>query len=164
MNGSRLLPLLLFCGLLGTAAGLAAQSAESPEIGAALVGTWVSTEPILVNFKFSLTFTGTDYRVDCSLGQTTGVYTASEDKIFFTPLKIGINSGDVGKVNTWSYSFWDADSFQLKSGAISVRLYRKGSAAAPGGSAVAPGGSAEPPGGSAVPPGGSAEPPGMPGR
>jgi hypothetical protein len=112
--------------------GPAALPAQSAETASALVGTWVSIEPILVNLKFSLTFTGTDYLVDCTLGQTTGVYTASEEKIFFTPLKVGINSGDVGKSNTWSYRFLDADSFQLTSGAISVRLFRKAAAEPPG--------------------------------
>jgi hypothetical protein len=125
MNAFRAIRVLLAAGLLGLPAGLPAQSEDS---SMALVGTWVSVEPILVNLKFSLTFTGVDYRVDCTLGQTTGIYTASEEKIFFTPLKVGINSGDVGKSNTWSYRFVDADSFQLTSGAISVRLYRKDSA------------------------------------
>jgi hypothetical protein len=90
-----------------------------------LIGTWVSTEPILLNLKFSLTFQETEYLVDCTLGQTIGTYTASADRIFFTPVTIGINAGDVGKSDTWSYRFMDTDSFTLTSGAISVRLFRK---------------------------------------
>jgi hypothetical protein len=102
--------------VLRSAPVLAAQS---------LVGTWVSPEPILLNVKFSLTFYEAEYMVDCTLGQTIGTYTASEDRIFFTPTKIGINAGDLGKSDTWSYKFSDADSFLLSTTAISVRLVRK---------------------------------------
>ena len=91
----------------------------------ALIGTWVSLEPILVNVKFSLTFYETEYVVDCTLGETIGTYTASEDKIFFTPTKVGINAGDLGKSDTWSYRFSDADSFILSTTAIAVRMVRK---------------------------------------
>ncbi len=75
--------------------------------------------------NFSLTFNDSDYLVDCTLGQTTGTYIASEEKIFFTPVKVGINGGDVGKSDTWSYRFINADSFTLTSGPISVKLFRK---------------------------------------
>ena len=85
----------------------------------------MSDEPILVHVKFSLTFTDSEYTVDCTLGQTTGTYVASEQKIDFTPLKVGISSGDVGKSDTWSYRFSDPDSFTLASGPISVKLFRK---------------------------------------
>jgi hypothetical protein len=98
------------------AVGLGAQS---------LLGTWVSTEPILVNLKFSLTFSEDGYLIDCTLGQTIGTYVQSTEKIYFTPTKIGINAGDVGKNDTWNYHFIDADTFTLSSGAISVRLFRK---------------------------------------
>jgi hypothetical protein len=98
------------------AIGLGAQS---------LLGTWVSTEPILVNIKFSLTFSEEGYLIDCTLGQTIGTYFQTTDKIYFTPTKVGINSGDVGKNDTWSYHFIDADTFTLSSGAISVRLFRR---------------------------------------
>ena len=110
---------------------LAAQSAPdiagpaAPPPGPSLVGTWVSTEPILVNFKFSLTFRESEYQVDCSLGQTLGLWYATATQIYFTPTKVGINSGDVGKANIWDYRFVDEDAFQLSSGPISVRLFRR---------------------------------------
>jgi len=102
--------------LLLVATGLQAQS---------LLGTWVSTEPILVTFKFSLTFREDEYQVDCSLGQTIGTYTVTGDTINFTPTKIGIDSGDIGKDDTWRYSFIDDDSFYLSSGPVKVKLFRK---------------------------------------
>ena len=110
---------------------VAAQSAPdiagpaAPPPGPSLVGTWVSTEPILVNFKFSLTFRESEYQVDCSLGQTLGLWYATPTQIHFTPTKVGINSGDVGKANIWDYRFVDEDAFQLSSGPISVRLFRR---------------------------------------
>jgi hypothetical protein len=107
--------IIVGCFLL-VAAGLAAQT---------LVGTWVSPEPILVNLKFSLTFSEGDYLIDCTLGQTIGTYYRTTDKIYFTPTKVGINSGDIGKSDTWDYHFTDADTFNLSSGAIAVRLTRK---------------------------------------
>ncbi len=103
-------------------AGLPAQSGSS---GASLFGTWYSTENILVHIKFSLTFTESEYVVDCTLGQTVGTWVASTDHIFFTPVKIGINAGDVGKSDTWTYRFVNEDSFVLASGPISVQLFRK---------------------------------------
>ncbi len=111
-------PVRSFCTslLLLLAAGLSAQS---------LQGTWVSTEPILVNIKFSITFSEVDYEINCSLGQTIGTYITTADTIYFTPTKIGINSGDVGKNDTWQYSFVDDESFYLGSGPIKVRLFRK---------------------------------------
>ncbi|HET6451993.1 MAG TPA: hypothetical protein VFI08_11815 [Spirochaetia bacterium] len=127
-NTAAVLLLLSACSL----AAAPALAAEPASAAAGLVGTWVSTEPILMNLKFSLTFTDTGYEVDCTLGQTTGVYTASDAQIFFTPLKVGINSGDVGKSDTWTYRFWNPDSFQLTSGPVSVRLYRR-TAGAPAG-------------------------------
>ena len=90
-----------------------------------LVGTWVSPEPILVNLKFSLTFSEADYQIDCSLGQTLGTWYATSTQIHFTPTHVGINSGDVGKANIWDYRFSGEDSFQLSSGPISVRMVRK---------------------------------------
>lgn len=90
-----------------------------------LLGTWVSAEPILVTFKFSLTFRESEYQVDCTLGQTIGTYTVTGDTINFTPTKIGIDSGDIGKNDTWQYSFIDEDSFFLSSGPVKVRLFRK---------------------------------------
>jgi hypothetical protein len=107
-----------FCAFLFLLAATAL-SAQS------LLGTWVSTEPILVNLKFSLTFHDDDYEVDCSLGQTIGTYTVTKDKIFFTPTKIGINSGDIGKNDIWDYSFVDNESFYLSSGPIKLRLFRR---------------------------------------
>lgn len=107
--------IVLGCFLL-VAAGLGAQS---------LVGTWVSTEPILVNIKFSLTFSAEGYLIDCTLGQTIGTYFQTTDKIYFTPTKVGINSGDIGKNDIWTYLFMDADTFTLSSGPISVRLFRR---------------------------------------
>ena len=109
-------PLLALLVLLLAPSVLPAQS---------LVGTWVSTEPILLTIKFSLTFSDAEYVIDCTLGQTVGTYIATEDQIVFTPVKVGINSGDVGKADTWTFRFVDADSFFLSSGAISVRLFRK---------------------------------------
>jgi len=90
-----------------------------------LVGTWVSTEPILVNLKFSMTFGESDYQIDCSLGQTLGIWYSLDAQIHFTPTHVGINSGDVGKSNIWDYRFVDANTFWLSSGPISVRLTRK---------------------------------------
>jgi hypothetical protein len=102
--------LLLFAGSL---------SAQS------LVGNWVSTEPLLQDLKFVLTFREADYEINCSLGQTIGTWWATGDTIHFTPTKIGINSGDAGKNDTWQYSFVNDDSFFLSSGPIKVRLVRK---------------------------------------
>jgi hypothetical protein len=90
-----------------------------------LVGTWVSREPILVNLRFSLTFRPSEYQVDCSLGQTLGLWYATVTQIHFTPTKVGINSGDVGSANIWDYRFVGPDTFQLSAGPISVRLFRK---------------------------------------
>ena len=111
--------LLLAAFLLAPPALMAQEDAPS------LQGTWVSDEPILVHVKFSLTFSDSDYLVDCTLGQTIGTYVASDQKIDFTPVKVGISTGDVGKSDTWSYRFMDADSFTLASGPISVKLFRK---------------------------------------
>ena len=102
--------------LLLIAGSLSAQS---------LVGNWISTEPLLHDLKFILTFREADYEIDCSLGQTIGTWWATSDTIYFTPTKIGINSGDVGKNDTWQYSFINEESFYLSSGPIKVRLYRK---------------------------------------
>jgi hypothetical protein len=90
-----------------------------------LVGTWVSTEPILVNLHFSLIFRESEYEVDCSLGQTLGTWYSTDSQIHFTPTHVGINSGDVGSANIWDYRFVNGDTFQLSAGPISVRLYRK---------------------------------------
>jgi hypothetical protein len=105
----------VLCALL-VAAGISAQS---------LVGTWVSTEPILVNLKFSLTFSEEDYLIDCTLGQTIGNWYQTSDRIHFTPTKVGINAGDVGKSDVWDYRFIDNDTFALSSGALSLRLFRR---------------------------------------
>jgi hypothetical protein len=78
-----------------------------------------------MNLKFSLTFHDSDYEVDCTLGTTLGRYFSTADRIYFTPTKVGINSGDVGKSNIWDYRFHTEDSFTLSSGPLSVRLYRK---------------------------------------
>ena len=107
----------LVLGLYMLAAiGLGAQS---------LFGTWASTEPILVNIKFSLTFSEEGYLIDCTLGQTIGTFIQAADKIYFTPTKVGINSGDIGKNDIWMFRFTDADTFTLSSGPISVRLFRR---------------------------------------
>lgn len=90
-----------------------------------LVGSWVSNEPLLHDLKFILTFRETDYQIDCSLGQTIGTWWATSYTIYFTPTKIGINSGDVGKNDTWQYSFVNDDTFSLSSGPIKVKLFRK---------------------------------------
>jgi hypothetical protein len=105
----------LGCFLLA-AAVLSAQS---------LIGTWISPEPILMNLKFSLTFSEEEYLIDCTLGQTIGTWRQVANKIYFTPTSVGINSGDIGKSDTWDYSFTDSDSFNMSSGAISVRMTRK---------------------------------------
>jgi hypothetical protein len=103
--------------LLLVAAGLSAQSLD---------GTWVSTEPILLNLKFSMAFSEPDsYLIDCTLGKTIGTYYTTLDRIHFTPTTVGINSGDAGKSDTWAYHFIDADTFTLSSGAVSVRLLRR---------------------------------------
>jgi hypothetical protein len=104
------------CLLLLLAGRLAAQS---------LVGTWVSTEPILVNVHFSLTFGDAEYLIDCTLGQTLGTWYSTDTQIHFTPTRVGINSGDVGKNDIWNYRFLNEDAFQLTSGPISVHLTRK---------------------------------------
>ena len=78
-----------------------------------------------MNFKFSLTFREVEYEVDCSLGQTIGIYSITDDTINFTPTKVGISSGDIGKNDTWQYTFVDDESFYLSSGPIKVRLFRK---------------------------------------
>ena len=111
--------LLVACCLLLAPGLLGAQS---------LVGTWVSSEPILVNLKFSLTFHESDYEIDCTLGRTLGLWYSTEKQIHFTPTQVGINSGDVGKSNIWDYRFVNGDSFHLSSGPISVLLTRKKSA------------------------------------
>ena len=106
---------LVGCALL-VAAGISAQS---------LVGTWVSPEPILMNIKFSLTFSDEDYIIDCTLGQTIGTWYQTSNQIHFSPTKIGINAGDVGKSDVWDYRFTDDDTFTMRSGAIEVRMTRK---------------------------------------
>ncbi len=116
--------LLLLTVRLGAQSAPGVDQPATPQ-GPSLVGTWVSTEPILVNFKFSLTFRESEYLVDCSLGQTLGLWYATPTQIHFTPTKVGISSGDVGKANIWDYRFVDEDAFQLSSGPISVRLFRK---------------------------------------
>jgi len=92
-----------------------------------LVGTWVSKESVLVSLKFSLTFYEHDYLISDSLGQTIGTYYCTSDKIYFTPTKVGIKGGDIGKNDTWDYSFIDEDSFYMSSGSIKVKLVRVGS-------------------------------------
>lgn len=112
---------LLACFLLLSVFSSAYLSSQS------LVGTWVSTEPMLVSLKFSLTFYERDYLISDSLGQTTGTYYCTSDKIYFTPTKVGLNGGDIGKNDVWNYRFADADSFSMTSGLIRLRLLRAGS-------------------------------------
>ncbi len=113
----RLLLLFLFLAVFSSAC-LSSQS---------LVGTWVSTEHSLVSLRFSLTFYEKDYLINTSFGQTIGTYYCTTDKIYFSPTKAGINGGDIGKNDTWSYRFADEDSFSMSSGIITIRLVRAGS-------------------------------------
>jgi hypothetical protein len=89
-----------------------------------LVGAWNSSEPLLESVKFTLTFSDTEYRVDCTLGETLGNYSIQGDKIYFTPTKIGIDAGSAGKNDTWSYELIDNDSFYMSSGPIKIKLFR----------------------------------------
>jgi hypothetical protein len=89
-----------------------------------LLGTWHSNEPLLISVKFSLQFRESEYQVDCTLGQTIGTYDARGDTIYFTPTKIGIDSGSVGKNDVWRYERIDENSFYLSSGWIRVKLMR----------------------------------------
>ena len=88
------------------------------------LGAWHSTDALLISLKFSLTFYETEYQVDCTLGQTIGTYDIQDDKIHFTPTKIGIDSGEAGKRNVWTYERIDDDSFNLTSGPIKVKFVR----------------------------------------
>ena len=109
---------LFFFVLVLSALSSARLSAQS------LVGTWVSREPVLVSLRFSLTFYQNDYLINYSLGQTFGLYQATTDKIHFTPTKVGINGGNIGKTEIWDYKFIDKDSFSLSSDAIKIKLVR----------------------------------------
>ena len=109
---------LFSCVALLSALSSASLSAQS------LVGTWVSTEPVLASLRFSLTFYEKDYLINYSLGQTSGLYQATTDKVYFTPTKVGINGGSIGKNDIWDYKFIDEDSFYLSSGAIRIKLVR----------------------------------------
>ena len=120
----------LAAALLLVSTVLAAQDSTSTDAtpDQPLVGTWVSTEPILENLKFSLTFLPSDYRIDCTLGQTLGTWYSSETQIYFTPTQVGISAskvGNVGSSDIWNYKFMGEDEFQLSSGPISVCLLRK---------------------------------------
>jgi hypothetical protein len=101
--------------LLAAPTALPAQSLE---------GTWVSAEPILVCLRFSLTFLESQYRIDCSMGQTLGTWFSTDTQIHFTPTSVGIHHR-VGKFDVWNYVFVDTDTFLLSTGPLSVRLTRK---------------------------------------
>ncbi len=88
-----------------------------------LVGNWASPEPILVLVRFSLTFLESEYRIECSLGQTLGTWFSTDTEIHFTPTSVGINNS-VGKFDVWNYKFVDEDNLILSTGLLWVRLTR----------------------------------------
>ena len=110
---------------LAVACGLAACLTAAPTRLAAqsLEGTWVSSEPILACVRFSLTFLRSEYRIDCSLGQTLGTWLSTDREVHFTPTMVGIRA-NVGGFNVWSYTFMDQDTLRLSAGPVSVRLTR----------------------------------------
>lgn len=89
-----------------------------------LAGTWVSREPILVCIGFSLTLLQSEYRIDCSLGQTQGTWSSTDTQIHFTPTRAGIKNS-VGGFDVWNYAFVDEDTVVLSTGPWSARLTRK---------------------------------------
>ena len=90
-----------------------------------LVGTWVSNQLILATVRFSLTFrSDMTYQIDTILGRTIGTYTFTEDRITFTPTKVGINGGMVGDNDVYSYAFQGEDTLSLKSKGSEVELTR----------------------------------------
>ena len=108
------------------ACGLAVCLLAAPTVLAApsLVGTWVSPEPILVYVQFGLTFFESEYRIECSLGQTLGTWFSADAQIHFTPTSVGINHS-VGKFDVWNYKFVDEDTLVLSTGFLAVRLTRR---------------------------------------
>ena len=90
-----------------------------------LVGSWVSDQPLLSLVRFSLTFSSDmTYRIDCILGQTTGTYTYSNNKITFTPIKSGINAGSAGSLQVYPYRFLDENALFLEENGTEVKLMR----------------------------------------
>ncbi len=91
-----------------------------------LVGTWESNHPLLRMVHFTLTF-GSDmtYKIDCSLGQTTGTYTLTETTIHFTPLKSGISAGNVGSVQVYPYVFVDENTLSMDENGTRIELTRR---------------------------------------
>ena len=91
-----------------------------------LVGSWVSDQPLLSLVRFSLTFsTDMTYKIDCVLGQTTGTYTYTDNKIIFTPIKSGINAGSVGGLQVYPYRFLDENTLFLDEKGTEVKLLRE---------------------------------------
>jgi hypothetical protein len=64
------------------------------------------------------------YQIDCSLGQATGTYTYTEDRITFTPVKSGINGGSMGNVDVYPYTFIDENSLYLDAKGNKVKLMK----------------------------------------
>ena len=90
-----------------------------------LVGTWQSNHPLLRMVHFSITF-GSDmtYKIDCSLGHTTGSYTVTEDAIHFSPTKSTISAGNVGSIQVYPYAFTGENTFYMDENGTRVELSR----------------------------------------
>jgi len=90
-----------------------------------LTGTWVADQPLLSMVHFSLTFhPDMTYEIDTVLGKTTGDYRSEDNRIVFTPIKIGINGGSVAAPDVYPYSFRGEDILYLNANGREVKLIR----------------------------------------
>ncbi len=90
-----------------------------------LVGTSESNHPLLRMVHFTITF-GSDmtYKIDCTLGHTTGTYTVTENIIHFRPTKSTISAGSAGSIQVYPYAFTSENTFYMDENGTRVDLSR----------------------------------------
>ena len=74
---------------------------------------------------FTITF-GSDmtYKIDCTLGHTTGTYTFTEDAIHFSPVSSSISAGSAGSIQVYPYAFTGENTFYMDENGTRVELSR----------------------------------------
>ena len=95
-----------------------------------LTDIWIPYNSLLLSMgNFSMTFNdNSTYRINCVFGETLGTYVLDEGKIFFTPTKVGIKSGDdrgIGDIDIYTYRFINDNVIYLSGGGNSLTLIRR---------------------------------------
>lgn len=90
-----------------------------------LVGTWESNHPLLRMVHFTITFNSDmTYKIDCTLGHTTGTYTLTEDAIHFSPVNSSISAGKAGSIQVYPYAFTGENTFSMDENGTRIELSR----------------------------------------